>query len=347
MTKTSIRKRPGTLPEDGVYDVSRSLDGVRPGRRLVRHLEIRRLSPDTAEGLRPLFAFEDLRELDLVHISAVNLAPLAGLRLERLAIIAGRRLDLSPLGAVSDLAYLTLADLTECRVPEVLSLPASLRGLTIGVDGPNRTGDTVKALIEAVDWAGLPELRSLALRVGGNEPLPAIEVDLGFVSQLRRLEELDVREGVWQDPSSPSPLEPPFDGLPRTLTSVRIDAWAPDEVAAGLRRYLDTVQVSVSQRHPVPTDLAPWTIDAPEPGQDQWSTLGSLYEAFDGRDGDRELATEHEALQTARRRIRAADPALLKRLDFDRDSSSTLIMAPTREDLQRALEILGIRGVCA
>lgn len=342
MTKASLRKRPGTLPEDGIYDVTGSLDGIQPGRRIVKHLEVRRLGGYTAEGLRPLTAFEDLRELDLVHTSDLDLTPLTELRLEGLSIDTGERLDLSPLSSMTDLVGLLLFDLVDCGVPDVLSLPATLRQLTIGVDGANRTGDPVRMLVNAIDWSGLPKLRSLALSVGGNEPLRPIEVDLGFLAELRELEDVDIRFGVWPDPRRPSPLDPPFEGLPRTIKSVSIESWTPDIVAAELSRYLDTNRVLVHQRYSIPTERCPWAIDPPEPGQAEWSMLGSLYDAFDGRDRERELATEEEALQAACRRIRVADAALLTRLDFDRDSSSTLITAPSRDDLEATLRLLRI-----
>ena len=43
-----------------------------------------------------------------------------------------------------------------------------------------------------------------------------------------------------------------------------------------------------------------------------------------------------------RSRLKAADPALEKRLDFDPESSGTGIMASSREDLEAALRILGV-----
>jgi hypothetical protein len=40
--------------------------------------------------------------------------------------------------------------------------------------------------------------------------------------------------------------------------------------------------------------------------------------------------------------VRAADPQLADRLDLDQESSGTGIAAPTREDLERALRLIGV-----
>ena len=52
--------------------------------------------------------------------------------------------------------------------------------------------------------------------------------------------------------------------------------------------------------------------------------------------------TEYDAIETATAKLRAVDARLLERLDFDHESDGTSITAPTREDLERTLEILGI-----
>lgn len=56
-TPGQLRMVPNTLPEDGIYMVSGTLDGVRPGDRVVRELLVSRLTGPTAEGLAPLAAF--------------------------------------------------------------------------------------------------------------------------------------------------------------------------------------------------------------------------------------------------------------------------------------------------
>jgi hypothetical protein len=97
--------------------------------------------------------------------------------------------------------------------------------------------------------------------------------------------------------------------------------------------------VSVFKRYRYEPGHGSWTLYPPTKGTPGWSTYGSFWEAADGRDGD----TEYEALQVARRRLRRVAPALLKRLDFDQESSGTGVIAHRRRDLVRALEILGIR----
>ncbi len=55
-----------------------------------------------------------------------------------------------------------------------------------------------------------------------------------------------------------------------------------------------------------------------------WHTYGSLWEAFDGR----YRGSEYDALQAARRLLRRAAPALLRRMDFDPEADGTGIFAP-------------------
>jgi hypothetical protein len=71
----------------------------------------------------------------------------------------------------------------------------------------------------------------------------------------------------------------------------------------------------------------------------RFSVFGSLADAYNLTSGQ----TEHDdALPIARKRLREADPKLLRRLDFDDESGATGISAPSREDLERALEIMGL-----
>ena len=301
---------------------------------MVRNLSVAHVGPDSREGLRPLLAFADLRELELEHVTGVDLSPLTELGIERLTLQYARDLELEPLGRLGAVRELGLFNLDDCRSPERLILPASVRTLAIGNDGAGCTGRSVKALIEAIDWSGLHELRSLGLWVGGRESLPPIEVDLGFLRHLTRLERLDLAWGVWHSGRSRSPLEPPFDGLARTLGRLRIDAWEPAPLEASLRAYLGH-EVSVLQRYGPEPHHRLWSITPLEGG---WISYGSLWEASEGRDGD----TEPEALKAARARLRAVDPALLRRLDFDEESSGTSITAPTRGDLESTFRILGI-----
>ena len=140
--------------------------------------------------------------------------------------------------------------------------------------------------------------------------------------------------GVWHRGPEPSPLEPPFTGLTKTLRRVSLDAWEPDALRAALEEYLLVASVMVVQRYE-PETHEPWAIDHDD---DEWVTYGSLWEAMDAGDDE----TEYDAMKAAKRMIRSADPKLLARLDFDHESDGTGIAARTREDLERALGILGL-----
>jgi hypothetical protein len=333
-----LRKVRGAPVEMGMYTASGTLEGVRPGRRTVKELEVRRLDRFSVDGLRPLTAFEDLEILELARLDGVDLEPLAELSVtvDRLGLTHLTGVDLSPLGHLRAVAGLYLMDVADdCRVPEELPLPSSLRRLFLTNDGRGLSGDPVRRLIEAIDWERLGELRALELRVGGLEPLSAIEVDLGFLSCLPKLERLDVRRGVWHAGPRPSPLEPPFKGLSRNLTWLRINAWDPEPTKAQLRDLLG-FQPTVYQRYGPQPRAASWTIHAPDDGVDDWQMYGSLADAF----ADQDFATEYDALKYARKRIRDADVALLRRLDFDPENAGTGIAAVSKEDLVAALRLL-------
>jgi hypothetical protein len=331
-----LRPVPGLLPEDGAFEVSGTLDGLQLPARPVRSLRITQLIGPTGEGLRPLTRLPALRDLEIEGIAGIDLAPLGELPLDNLVITRGRDLDLAPLGSLGALKRLSLRDLRDCRVPPALALPPTLESLYIANDGFRLTGEPVKALIDAIDWPRLGALRYLGLQVGGLEWLRPIRVDLGLLRHLPRLRQLQMPNGVWHDGSGPSPLTPPFDGLARTLRWVQIDAWHSHAVARALKRRLPGRSVSVSQRLAWKPGGGSWTISH---FRDEWITYGSFWDAADGRDGE----TETQSLTAARRRLRAKDPALLRRLDFDSESSGTGISAPSRRDLVRPLHILGIR----
>jgi hypothetical protein len=200
----------------------------------------------------------------------------------------------------------------------------------------------VVALLDAVDWSALSDLTMLDIRVGGTgEPL--VEADLGFLRELPRIDNLWV-SGVRHIGPEPSPLEPPFDGLSRGLRRVIFEASDPVAAEAAMRRYVtmpdDELRIGV---HLLSTAVAgeaepPWAITEPIEADGHWFAYGSLAEhAGQGRD-----STEYDALTAARRVLRAADPALLRRLDFDPESSGTTILATSRDDLATALSILGL-----
>jgi hypothetical protein len=185
----------------------------------------------------------------------------------------------------------------------------------------------------------LGSLRRLHLGGEGNF------VDLGLLAELPQLELLEVR-GLRHRGPGPSPLAPPFPGLSLDLAGGLSEVDDEEAVRAAWeehRRAAGRTGESMSFRAlwDPPADEAPeaaWEISAPADDGDPWSVYGSLWLASDGRDGE----TEYDALKVARRRIREANPALLRRLDFDPEANGTGIMARSREDLEAALRILGL-----
>lgn len=326
----TLRHRKGA-PGD-TYDVSGSLDGVRPGNRMVRWLSVKGLTRESREGLRPLTAFEHLETLELVGLSGVDLAPLAEVTTKRLTMTSLEGVDLAPLARLGPLRILSIGNLRDCRVPEHLPLPTTLESLGLANDLPPDGGAPVKALIDAIDWGGLPELRSLDIRVGGLRSSDTITVSTRFLEPLRCLDYLRLDPGVW--------LDPPFEGLPPTLTSITVDAWDPDTTRDMLRRQLPGAHVLVQQRFGPAPAVERWAIAPPEPGDDppEWSAYGSLADAA----GDPSVETENQALRLARRRLRDTDRALAARVEWDQEADGTSIIASSREDLERALEILGL-----
>lgn len=342
MTGT-LRKMPGTPAELGAYAVSGTLEGLTPGRRRVRRLEVRRVTEESVDGLRPLLLFTDLKDLELEQIRGVDLNPLTrlSLELERLGITGADAVDLGPLGQLPEVRELVLKRLTDsCRVPEQLELPRPLRFLSIVNDGPRLSGEPVRRLIEAIDWQKLAGLDQLHLRVGGLEQIEPIEVDLGFLRLLPNLTRLDMDEGIRHKGPGPSPLEPPFEGLSHRLTWLRIDACHPEPLKRALYAYLPNgAHVSVYQRYGPEPQAASWTIREPDEPGDPWLTYGSFADLYDA---EHDVPTEHDGLKVARRLLREADPKLLRRLEFDPESSGTGVAARTREDLTAMLGILGI-----
>jgi hypothetical protein len=340
-----LRKLPRRPPESGMYEAVGALDGLVPGRRVVKDLEVRRLDGRQSEaGLTPLTAFGDLTILTMTDVRDVDLTPLRELDLMFLRIEGAAAVDLGRLeGLRPGLRALQLLLLDEdCVVPPRLVLPPTLEQFVIGDRGAARNGPQVAAVLDAVDWSALSDLKMLNIRVGGiGEPL--VEVDLGFLRELPKLDNLWVT-GVRHIGPAPSPVEPPFDGLSRGLQRVIFEAADPGAAEAAMRRYVtvsdDELQISV---RPLSTAVAgeaepPWTITEPIETGGHWFTYGSLADhAGDGRE-----STEYDALTAARRALRAADPALLRRLDFDPESSGTTILATSRDDLATALSILGI-----
>lgn len=206
-------------------------------------------------------------------------------------------------------------------------------------DDPALTGKPVEQAIDAIDWSTMPALVTLGIRVGGLYEVRPIDADLGFLRSLPALRHLDLASGILHRGPGPSPLEPPFDGLSRQLTSLRIEADEPEPLRAALREYLgvatdDPEGPSVRQRYPYEEPAPPWSIREDDDG---CSVYGSFAREEHAAHDD---VTEYDALRRARARLRAVDPALDRRLDFDPESAGTGIMAARREDLERALAIL-------
>jgi hypothetical protein len=332
-----LRRVPNTTPEQGIFYVDGSLDGIRPDGRVVRELWVSRLRGPTAEGLQPLAAFPELRQLELEWVSGVDLTPLTTLRLRILSVRDARDLDLAPLAGLRSLEHLSVVNVRNVNVPPALALSPTLRSVDFLNDGYRLTGDPVKALVDAIDWSQLSGLQFLGLMVGGLDPAPPISVDLGFLRGLTRLKWLRIEQGIRHRGPQSSPLAPPFAGLPRSLREIRIDSPQPKRLERALKRRFRRAAVSVSPRVPYRPGTGSWTIFRHSDGS--WGTYGSFCEAAEGRDGD----TEHAALQAAKRRLRATHPALLERLDFDQEAEGTGVAAPRRSDLVKLLRLIGVR----
>lgn len=189
-------------------------------------------------------------------------------------------------------------------------------------------------MLSAIDWERLCELRTLMIL--GNSDAP-VECDLSFLRHLPKLDRLDLFRGVWHAGAHPSPLEPPFDGLSRGLTWIRIDAWDPETVRPALADYLDRPSdddwhPTVYQRHEPEKREPPWT---PRRYDDGWTTYGSLHDAWQD-----EFETEYDASDHAEQRVREADPKLADRTLFDPENAGTGISAASQADLKRTLSIL-------
>jgi hypothetical protein len=319
------------------YVASGSLAALRdPGRRIVRRLGIR--NPDPGDDLSSLAAFPDLAELELEHIHDVDISALAGLKLRTLAIWDCSSVDLDVLGELPALEVLRIGNVRDVAIRR-LPLARSLAGLAIINDDPALNGQPVARALKAIDWQALGRLQSLTVRVGGLYELPPIDVDLSFLRSLPALNHLMLAPGVHHHGPQPSPLEPPIDGLSKQLSYVEAEVTDPDAVQSALRGYLGPdAGLSIKPRRAVRAPARPWSLKALPDGEG-WHTYGSLLRAEGGTLDD----TEYDALRRAKGRLRAADRRLLARLEFDPENAGTGIMAPSREDLTRALELLGLK----
>ena len=338
-TMSALRK--DTWPDS--YRVRGGLDGIDgPGRRTVRRLTISGMHGGDLSALR---AFSDLTWLVLEDIEDVDMTALTDLSLETLDVGPARGLDLAPLAELRGLRGLSLGGLDAVHVPDQLRLAAELHTLGLIADTAGVNADSVERLIATIDWASLDGLRELTVRAGWSQRVPPAHVDLGFLTHLSTLERLDMVSGVLHAGTAPSPLEPPFAGLPRGLTYVRVEADDPTATKAALQRYLahpeDPVgeDVIVVQRHPyddVGERDADWAIVPSDAG---WQTYGSLADTL----GPDAFDVEYDALQVAQRRVRDVDVALFERVEWDHEADGTGIYAPSRADLERVLTALEIK----
>lgn len=325
-----LRKSPGTPTHLGSYELSGSLEGVSWGKRVVRMLRVRNV-PDG--DLAPLRDLTELVQLEVEHAVGVDLSPLAGLPVDTLALRDVHDVDLAPLANLPELELLLLSDVSNCRVPERLTLSPSLTNLVVVIDAPGLSGEIVRELAAAIDWPRLTQLHALAFSVGGNYPVPAIELDVGFLRQIPRLQFLDLPVGVWPAPDGPALLEPPFDAVPPSLGGMRVTSWDPETTGRLIIEHLGW-EAAVYGRPDAPVD-PPWT---PLGSDRRWTAYGRLVDVLT------EHADEYGAAEAAEALIAAADPALHARLDFDPESNGTGINAQTRDDLEAALALLGISG---
>ena len=319
-----LQKLPGRPDELGMYRLTGDLgelDG--PGRRVVRDVEAVRIQ-GPPDALAVFAAFPDLRRLSLGGVDGMRLDPLAGLGLDSLTISGGRELDLAPLSEFAGLRELWLLGLERCRVPDRLALPSTLRSLFLASQSARPEPDIVAALLRNLQWQALRDLAELDIRAR----VGRLRVDLGFLRELGRLERLDLL-GVTHDASNPSPLEPPFDGLSRKLSWLRLEGDDPEPLTAALNNYLPSRCAAVLPLLDDGEDSAvadgEWAVIEPEPGDDDpaWLTYGSLADAYD-------FEIEHDAARQAKARLRAADPQRAKRIEFDGEADGTGIAGGPR-----------------
>ncbi len=234
---TKLRRTPNIAPEDDSYDARGSLLRYSFADTRVRAINVSAIKNEPA-ALRPLADHPELDSVGLTKVEGVDLSPLEGLPLEWLSLERCSGLDLTPLAALAELDTLTLNGLGAITVPERLELSPKLRMLILVADGRNELTASVESLIRSVAWERLPHLEGLTIRVGFDSPGWPAKVDLNFLRHLTGLTGLDIVRGVHHTATSPSPLQSPFDGLPRSLRGVRVDADDPERTRDELSDYL-------------------------------------------------------------------------------------------------------------
>ena len=329
------------LPGDR-YKTSGSIEGLVEGRRTIRNLRIR-----NAEGgvgaLGALASLESLVSDGGVRLDLDELAALPA-RCEFVALASLSETDLGRLRLPETVRMFGMSQPNEgCLVTGVPQLPEMLVDLGLSVDSladANCSVAVLQRFIESLDWRRLSELERLDVVAYSHTPGYPLELDLGLLRCLSGLERADVFGVRHRRSAGASPLEPPFEGLPKSLSWLRIDTELPvDELKAQIDAYLGC-DVSVEPLYlPRPSDQ-PWWISESDTGSGLWLSAGSFASYFSGLDFDEEA----RALRHARGVIKRADAALLRRLDFDEDADSTMVMAKSRADMVAALECLGIQA---
>lgn len=348
MSTASIRKLANMTD---AYEVKGSPREVKFGRRRIADLTVRSVHDDR-NALSPLADLADLRFLRLERVSSVDLSPLAGLGIESLEIAEVSHLDLEPIADLPALDALVLQSISECTVPNPWPLPASLRALSFSSFGAKAPASMVAELLSAVAWEALPQLVLLDIALGDGSPGAPLRHDFSFLRHLPLLESLSLWQGVRHSGENPSPLEPPFSGLPRGLRRVHVAVAEPAVVEPALMTYLGwsswpaDAGPGVVELEPLP-DPAPdptpgdsrgsFMPHPPDANGEPWSMYGSVYDALD----DPDVATEYDALELFKKRLATSDPKLLSRLEFDQEADGTGIEAPTLAELQSVRRHLG------
>lgn len=328
---------------------------------------VERLTWREARGGAPsLAAFADLRELRVEGADGADLGALRSESIRSLAVIEATHSPLTfiaHLPALSDLELLWIG--AGCAMPD--GLPSGLERLSVMVES-SAPDDVVGRLLDAVDWPTLQALRHFELVVQAG---PSVVADLGFVAALPALESINL-EGVEHGGPGPSPLAPPFDGLPQGLRSLQAHAteapgapWSDEYDAAVVqwdRAAAARLGLRIDESDPdgpvesgalrvfwqptrPPGSLddpgGSWSLLAPDERDPVWSTYGSLDVAQPPLIADAPF-DEAAAAERAEAAVRSVDAALADRIEWDPEASGTGLAAERRADLERAFEILGI-----
>lgn len=216
-----------------------------------------------------------------------------------------------------------------------LVLPSGLRFLSLLLTERAGAAVMMAGLLEDTGWAGCRDLQVLSLEVDQDLPGAPVRVDLGFLRELPNLLTLEIVRGIVHAGPDPWPLEPPFDGLSSQLRRVRYESTDAEATGRALRDKLPGASVVSVSPVVVTEATTPWEVTASDATAGVWLAYGRLNE---GAPGD----TEYDACERARKRIGTTDAELAARLEFDPEADGTGIEASSREDLERALKILGL-----